>query len=138
MTHLVDLNALVLADDSGAGARRVEEDPVEPADDLGELAPVDVGDDDVLAAEAGNVAAEALDAAARRVIRPDLARVAHERAHVRRLATRGGRHVEYALVRLGGERDDGQEGRRGLEDVVACEVLGSGAWEFGSVSSTGC
>ena len=36
----------------------------------------------------------------------------------------GGSHIEYTLVGLRGEGNDGEEGGSGLEHVVAGEVLG--------------
>lgn len=42
-------------------------------------------------------------------------------------AGRGG-HVEDAFVGKGGEREHGEEGGRGLEDVLAGEVFGGGAF----------
>lgn len=124
-THLVGFDRLILGDDTSTTARSIEEDPVKPTNDLGELPPVDVGDDDILAPQPGDVARQSLDPSPTRVVRPDFSRVTHERTHVGRLTSWRGGHIEHSLVRLGRERDDGEEGRGGLEDVVSSEVLGS-------------
>ena len=125
-TNLVDFDTLILADDTGSRTRRVEQDAIEPAHDLGELATVDVRDDDVAASETSDVTAETLDTTSRGIVGPDLSRVAHQRRHVRRLSSRCGRHIETTLVGLRVECHDGQERRRRLEDVVTGEVFGRG------------
>lgn len=125
-THLVDLDALILGDDTGSRARSVEQHPIESTDNLGELPSIQVGNDDVSASQPGDVSSETLDTTPRGIVGPDLSGVAHESRHVGRLSSRGGGHVEYALVGLGTEGDDGEEGGGGLEDVVAGEVFGGG------------
>ena len=125
--HLVSLDASILADDARTAARRVQQHTVEPAHDLRELAPVVRAHDDVLAPQAVDVRSQTLRARLVQLVREDDARVLHERGHVRRLASGRTRHVEHALARLGAEGDDGEERRRGLQHVVACEVLRRGA-----------
>ena len=61
-----------------------------------------------------------------RVVREDEAGVLEEGGDVGGLSAGCGGHVEDALVWLGGEGDDGEEGGGGLDHVVSCEVLGRG------------
>lgn len=135
-THLVDLDALILADDPRTTARCVEEHAIEPSNNLGELAPIHVRDDDVPAPQPRDVTTESLDPTPTAVVRPDFARVAHERTHVGRLTSWCGRHVEDAFVRLRSEGDDGEEGGSGLKDVVACKVFGGSACKTGMLDKS--
>ncbi|SGY16355.1 BQ5605_C012g06854 [Microbotryum silenes-dioicae] len=121
---LVDLDRLILGDHTRSRTRRIEQNPIESTDDAWEFTTVDVGDDDVTATQSSDVTTETLDATSTRIIGPDFSRVAHQSGHVRRLTTRCGRHIEHAFVGLGIERDDGEEGRSGLEDVLTREVFG--------------
>jgi len=41
--------------------------------------------------------------------------------------SRGGSHIEYTLVGLWGEGNDGEEGGGSLQHIVTGKVLGSGA-----------
>lgn len=109
LTDLVDLDTLILRNDTGTRARRIEQHAVETSDNPGELSAVDVGDDDVAAPESRDVTAQSLDATSTRVVRPNFTGVAHQRRHVRRLSSRCCRHVENSLVRLRVKRDNGQE-----------------------------
>ncbi len=120
-------DARVLGDDAGAAAGGVEEHAVEAADEGGEGARVVRGDNGVAGAEAVDVADEGLGAAGVAVVGEDAAGVLHEGGEVGCFAAGGGGHVEDALVRLRGERHDGEEGGGGLEDVFAGEVFGRGA-----------
>lgn len=125
--HLVDLHGRVLRDDTRSTTRRVEENSVEAAHDLGELATVVIADDDVLAPEAVDVGGERLGAGLVGVVGEDETGVLEEGGDVGRLAAGGGGHVEHALVGLRGEGDDGEEGGGGLEHVVTSKVLRSSA-----------
>ena len=125
--YLVRLHARIPANDAGAATWCVKQNTVKPAHDLRKLPTVIRAHDDVLAPQAVDVRSQTLRARLVQLVREDDARVLHERGHVRRLASGRTRHVEHALARLGAEGDDGEERRRGLQHVVACEVLRRGA-----------
>jgi hypothetical protein len=59
------------------------------------------------------------------VVGEDEAGVLEEGRDVGGLAARGRGHVEAALSGLGGEGDNGEEGRGGLEHVVTGKIFGS-------------
>ncbi|GKT57010.1 hypothetical protein ColTof3_04349 [Colletotrichum tofieldiae] len=122
--RLVGLDAGVLGNDTGTRAGRIEKHTVETAHGLGELASVVVGDDDVAGAEAVDVTNETLGTLLAGIVGDNDTRVLHHGGHVRGLSTGGGGHIQHALVLLRLEGHDGQERGRGLEDVVAGEVLG--------------
>ncbi|GKT87051.1 hypothetical protein Ct61P_04901 [Colletotrichum tofieldiae] len=122
--RLVGLDAGVLGNDTGTRAGRIEKHTVETAHGLGELASVVVGDDDVAGAETVDVTNETLGTLLAGIVGDNDTRVLHHGGHVRGLSTGGGGHIQHALVLLRLEGHDGQERGRGLEDVVAGEVLG--------------
>ena len=107
--HLVRFDARVLTNDACAAAGCVQQDPVEPADDLGERPGVVVAHDHVPAAQSVDVSDQTLATGFRGIVGEDASLVAHERRHVRRLAAGGGGHIEHALAFLRGKGHDGEE-----------------------------
>jgi hypothetical protein len=104
------LHTWVLADDTGAGAGRVEEDTVKAAKNAGKgIFRVEVADDGVLAAEAVDVADQAFGTLTIRVVGKDAACVAHQGRYVSGFAAGSGGHVEDAFTGLWGECHDGEE-----------------------------
>jgi len=125
-THLVDLDAGVLGDDTRSTARRVQQYPIEPAHHLGELSPVITTHDDVLATESMHVGRQTLRPRLVRIVGKDDPGVLQEGRDVGRLATRSRRHVQHAFLGLRGEGDDGQKGGSRLEHVMTGQVFGRG------------
>ena len=121
---LVGLDRGILSNDARARARRVEKDSVKPADDLGECPRIVVAHDDVPATESVYVSDQTLATLFRGIIGEDAALVAHQRCHVRRLATRSRGHIENTLPFLRSESHDGEERRCRLEYVMSGQVLG--------------
>jgi hypothetical protein len=124
--HLVDLDARILADDTGTRARRIEQHPVETSNDLGELPRIVVAHHHVLAAHTVDIGGQALCSCLVRVVGEDDAGVLEKSGDVCRLSTGGGSHVEDALVGLRRKGNDGEERRSGLEHVVTCKIFRSG------------
>lgn len=133
-TDLVDLDTLILTDDTGTRTRSIEQDTIESSHNLGELSSIDVRDNDVPASQTSDVSSETLDTTSRRIVRPDFSSVSHQCRHVSRLSSGCCRHIEAALVRLRIERHDGQEGRSRLKNVVTGEVLGGSTNGYVSAS----
>ncbi|KUI63199.1 hypothetical protein VP1G_11449 [Cytospora mali] len=126
LLRLVGLDTRVLGNNTSSGARRIEQNPVEATDGLGELAGIVVAHNNVPAAQTVDVTDQTLGTRLAHIVGEDATRVAHQGGHVRRLTTGGGRHIEHTLVLLGGQGHDGEEGGGGLDNVVTGEVLGGG------------
>lgn len=131
-THLVDLDARVLADDTGSRARAIEQHPVKPTHNLGEHPSIIMTNNDILASQSMNIRRQTLHPRLITIIRKHRSGILHQRTEVRALPTGRTSHIEHALARLRRKCDARQEGRSGLQHVMSCEVLGRRAdWHAG-------
>ena len=122
--YLVDLDARILADNASTATGRIEQYPIETAQNLREFSSIIRANHDVFTSQPVDVCSQTLRPGLVRIIGEDHTSVLHESGDMRRFPSRGGSHIEYTLVGLWGEGDDGEEGGSGLEHVVAGEVLG--------------
>ena len=124
--YLVDLDARILADNTGTTTGRIEQYPIETAQNLREFSSIIRTNHDVFTSQPVDVGSQTLCPGLVRIVGEDHTSVLHESGHMGRFPSRGGSHIEYTLVGLWGEGNDGEKGGSCLEHVVASEVLGCG------------
>ena len=122
--YLVDLDARILAGNTSTATGRVEQYPIEATQNLQEFSSIIRANRDIFTSQPVDVCSQTLRPGLVHIIGEDHASVLHESGNMRRFPSRGGSHIEYTLVGLWGEGNDGEEGGSSLEHVVAGEVLG--------------
>ena len=122
--YLVDLDAGILADNAGTAAWRIEQHPIETAQNLWELSSIIRANHDISTSQPVDVGGQTLRPGLVRIIGEDHASVLHEGSDMGRFPSRGGSHIENTFVWLRREGNYREEGGGGLEHIVAGEVLG--------------
>ncbi|KAH3659545.1 hypothetical protein OGATHE_005590 [Ogataea polymorpha] len=123
----VDLDVLVLGNDTCSRAWRVQEYSIEPTNDLRKLARIIVADHSVGAPQTMNIGDQRLGSCFVGVVREHTPGVLHESRNVGRFSARSSCHVQNPLVFLRIQGHHRQERRGGLKDVMSSQILRGGS-----------